>query len=106
MSTITDDFVAIDPDEISSSSSRQQRQLSFFVGGATPDAEQIQLSGKLGCTHEKVPKGTKVIVSVVREDTGEVIGSRGGRIEAVSFKDKYDEDDNVETTTRILHVKV
>jgi hypothetical protein len=82
----------------------QPRQLSFFVGGATPDKSVIQLSGKLGCRQE-LAKGAELRIQVI-DEAGEVIAEEEALVATVSFTDKRDEDGNVESVTRAHHVKI
>lgn len=83
----------------------QPKQLSFFVGGSAPTISVIQLSGAPICETE-LAKGTEIHVQCINVETGEVVANGYGRVEALSFKDKRDEDDNVVETRRTHHAKV
>lgn len=83
----------------------EPKQLSFFVGGATPDLSLISIGGRMIC-QEELPKGAEIHVQVIDVTSGLVVADGYGVVEGLSFKDKRDESNNVVETTRLHSAKV
>ena len=79
-------------------------QLSFDVGGATPDVASIKVSGGFGLARE-MRKGETVGVRIIDAD-GQILADADGYVVAVQFKDKRNKYGDVESTERSHTVKV
>jgi len=82
----------------------ERAQLTFDVGGNKPDKAVLRFSGGLMLDRE-LTKGEELHVQVVDMD-GTVVGNAYGKIIAVTFKDKLDEDGFVTSTERVHSAKV
>jgi hypothetical protein len=80
------------------------QQLTFNVGGETPDKSLLRLSGAV-FTHRELTKGEEIHLQVVDAD-GAIVADGYGRVLSVQFKDQYDKDGNVEATERVHGAKV
>lgn len=78
------------------------QQLTFDVGGNQPDKALVRFSGD-AFVHRHLTKGEEVHLQVVDAD-GQVVADGYGRVVGVSFRDKL-EDGNVVETTRVHSVK-
>ncbi len=76
----------------------RERQLSFDVGGAIPDAASLKTSGTLAVSRD-LKKGEEIRVTVTDAD-GQVIAAGEGYITSVSFIDKRDKYGDIESTER------
>ena len=80
-------------------------QLSFDVGGASPDVATIRISGGFGLSRE-LRKGEIVGVRLISED-GEILAEADGPVVGIAFKDKINKKHGfVESTERAHTVKV
>ena len=86
------------------SSEIESVQLSFDVGGASPDFASLKITGGL-LAQEQLRKGTDVHVRVATMD-GELIAEGAGYVSAIAFKDKRNKHGVVESTERAHTIKV
>lgn len=73
------------------------KQLSFDVGGCTPDTTKLSVTGSFGIERDLM-KGESVRLNLIGPD-GELLASADGQVVGVSFTDKIGKDagDVVET---------
>lgn len=76
----------------------EEGQLTFDVGGKTPDFASLKISGGMSLTRE-LRKGEPVAVRIIGPD-GELIAEGDGYIASVGFKDKRNKFGDVESTER------
>lgn len=79
-------------------------QLTFDVGGATPDVASIKISGGFGLKRE-LRKGETCGIRIIDAD-GQILAEADGYVVAVQFKDKRNKYGDVESTERAHTVKV
>ena len=79
-------------------------QLTFDVGGASPDVASIKISGGFSVTRE-MKKGETVGIRLIDAD-GQIIAEGDGAVSGVAFKDKRNKYGDVESTERAHTVKV
>lgn len=84
--------------DIDQAARRPRRQLSFDVGGATPDLASVKVTGDMPVDRD-LRKGDQLHITVTTLD-GEVVASRDGFVSAISFVDKLDKFGDVESTER------
>lgn len=82
----------------------RSKQLSFDVGGKEPSLASVKATVDLRIPRE-LRKGSQVRVAVTTVD-GEVLAQTLGKIVAVTFEDKYDNDGFLVATERIHKVKL
>ena len=81
----------------------EMTQLTFDVGGATPDFGSIRVTGSMGLARE-LRKGEFVGIRLITAD-GEILAEADGHVSAVAFKDKRNKFGDVESTERAHTVK-
>lgn len=79
-------------------------QLSFAVGGDTPDTAILRLSGGV-VLHRELEKGSEVHLQVVDTD-GQVVADGYGRVISVTFKDRLNEHGQTVSTERVHGIKI
>lgn len=78
-------------------------QLSFDVGGGTPDFASVKVSGAMRLSRQ-LRKGEEVSIRLISPD-GEIIAEADGHVSSVAFKDKRNKFGDVESTERAHTVK-
>lgn len=85
--------------------SETRSQLTFDVGGPTPDFSTIAVSGKLHMGDRQLRKSEDVMVRIVDAD-GTIVAEGPGHIKSVGFIDKRNKYGDVESTERAHKVKL
>jgi hypothetical protein len=83
---------------------REVAQLSFEVGGASPNVASIKIGATFGLT-EELAKGDEVEIRIISAD-GQMLVEGTARIVAVTFRDHYDEYGSVAFVERAHTAKV
>lgn len=81
----------------------EMTQLSFDVGGASPNVASLKISGGLGLSRE-LRKGEMVGIRIISAD-GVILAESDGYVTGVSFKDKRNKYGEVESTEPAHTVK-